>query len=232
MGRKVKQLKNYTSEQVEALFESDENNRTGVKLYAVIQLCRGYSSRKPEEFYRTSFKQICNWADRFDAEGIDGLRIKPGRSRHSRLNEDRKYQLQGDLLKSPESFGYNTAGRSGPLLREHIRKTHRVDYKPAAVYNLMHVGFQFSTGQSLLSRAKRSQTSGSRRTYKKTSDYCAGHQDTVILFGDEFSLSNTATLASGRTPVGEQPVISRKQNRKERVTGFGAVNPLNRTTGC
>jgi len=40
MGRKVKQLQNYTTEQVEALFESDENNRIGVKLYAIIQLSR------------------------------------------------------------------------------------------------------------------------------------------------------------------------------------------------
>jgi transposase len=144
MGRKVKQLKNYTTEQVEALFESDENNRTGVKLYAILQLSRGYSSRKLEEFYRTSFKQICNWADRFDAEGINGLRIKPGRGRRALLSTEQKYQLQGDLLKSPEVLGFNTANWSGPLLREHIRKTYQVDYKAAAIYNLMHeLGFSF-----------------------------------------------------------------------------------------
>jgi len=144
MGRKVKQLKNYTTNQVEALFESDENNIVGVKLYAIIQLTRGYSTRKLEEFYRVTHKQICNWADRFDAEGISGLRLKPGRGRHSRLSKDQKYQLQGDLLKSPEAFGYNTATWSGALMRDHIRKTHRIDYKPAAVYNLMReLGFSF-----------------------------------------------------------------------------------------
>ena len=149
MGRKVKQLQNYTTEQVEALFESDENNRIGVKLYAIIQLSRGYSSRKLEEFYRTSFKQICNWADRFDAEGIEGLRIKSGRGRHSRLSEEQKYQLQGDLLKTPEEFGYNTANWSGALLQEHIQKRYRVEYKPAAVYNLMHeLGFSFQRAKA------------------------------------------------------------------------------------
>ena len=79
MGRKVKQLKNYTTEEVEAIFERDEGNRVGVKLYAIIQLTRGYSSRKLEEFYRTTHRQICTWADRFDAAGIEGLYIKPGR---------------------------------------------------------------------------------------------------------------------------------------------------------
>jgi transposase len=149
MGRRVKQLKNYTTEEVEALFASDERHQRGVKLYAIIQMSRGYSSRKLEEFYRTSFKQICNWADRFDAEGLEGLRIKRGRGRHARLTEEQQYQLQGDLLKSPEAFGYNTANWSGPLMGEHIRKKYQVEYKPAAVYGLMHaLGFSFQRVKS------------------------------------------------------------------------------------
>ena len=144
MGRKVKQLKNYTTEEVEALFESDANNIVGVKMYAIIQLTRGYSSRKLQEYYRVTHKQICNWADRFDAEGIAGLRLRAGRGRHPFLSEEQKYQLQGDLLKSPETFGYNTANWTGPLLRTHIKKMYQAEYKSAAVYNLMHeLGFSF-----------------------------------------------------------------------------------------
>lgn len=155
MGHKVKQLKNYTTEQIESLLKSDENKRLGVKLYALLQLSRGYSSRKLEEFYHTSFKQICNWADRFDAEGVDGLRIKPGRGRHARLSQEQKYQLQGDLLKSPESFGYNTANWSGPLMREHILKKYQINYKPAAVYNLMHdPGFGFQRAKAFYPERK------------------------------------------------------------------------------
>jgi hypothetical protein len=48
----------------------------------------------------------------------------------------------------------------------------------------------------------------------------------VLLFEDEFSLSNTATLSATWAPVGEQPVIKSMQAKKERVTGFGSVNPL------
>ena len=144
MGRKVKQLKNYTTEQVESLFESDENNIVGVKLHAIIQLTRGYSTRKLEEFYRVTHKQICNWADRFDAEGIDGLRMKRGRGRHSFLSHEQKELLKADLLASPETFGYNTANWSGPLLRKHLETTYNVVYKQAAVYVLLHeLGFSF-----------------------------------------------------------------------------------------
>ena len=137
MGRKVKQLKNYTTEQVEALFDGNENYRTGVKLYAILQLTRGYSSRALEEFFRTSFKQICNWADRFDAEGIKGLRIKAGRGRRSRLTVEQMHQLEMDLSKNPEEFGYKSNRWSGSLTLEHVRKMYQVEYRQSAVYNLM-----------------------------------------------------------------------------------------------
>jgi transposase len=150
MGRKVKQLKNYTTEQIESLFESDSSHELGIKLYAIIQLSRGYSSRKLEEFYRVSFKQICNWADRFDAEGVEGLRIRPGRGRHCRLTDEQKYQLQGDLLRSPETFGYNTANWSGPLLGEHVKKTCNIAYGQSAIYSLMHeLGFSFQRAKAV-----------------------------------------------------------------------------------
>ncbi|MDR2125810.1 MAG: transposase [Prevotellaceae bacterium] len=47
-----------------------------------------------------------------------------------------------------------------------------------------------------------------------------------MLFQDEFSMSNTATLSYTWSPVGEQPQIACKQKQKERVTGFGSVNPI------
>jgi transposase len=138
MGRKAKQLRNFTTEQVKSLFESDSNYLTGVKLFAMIQLTKGYSSRKLSEFYGISFKQICNWADRFDAEGMNGLRMKPGRGRHSFLSGKQKVQLCGDLLKSPENFGYHASHWTGQLIGEHIKQNFHVEYKQASVYKLMH----------------------------------------------------------------------------------------------
>jgi hypothetical protein len=48
----------------------------------------------------------------------------------------------------------------------------------------------------------------------------------VILFQDEFSLSNTATLSASWSPKGQQPKVDCKQAKKERVTGIGSVNPI------
>ena len=48
----------------------------------------------------------------------------------------------------------------------------------------------------------------------------------MVLFQDEFSLSNTATLSATWSPKGKQPEIACKQVKKERITGYGTVNPL------
>ncbi|MDR2145911.1 MAG: hypothetical protein LBE91_05570 [Tannerella sp.] len=58
MGRKVKQFKNYTTGQVEAIFKSSKNNLASVKLYAIIQLIRGCSTYRLEEFFRVTHRQI------------------------------------------------------------------------------------------------------------------------------------------------------------------------------
>ena len=49
-------------------------------------------------------------------------------------------------------------------------------------------------------------------------------KDTIFLFEDEFSLSNTATLSYNWSIKGVQPLIECKQSRRERQTGFGSVN--------
>ena len=160
--------KNYTTEEVEAIFESDSANSVGIKLYAVIQLNRGYSSRKLEEFYRVSHKQICTWADRFDAQGVDGLRIKPGRGRHSRPTKEQKYQIQSDLRNNPEAFGYNIANWSGPLLCEHINERYGIEYQRANVYNLMHkLGFSFQRARGFYPERDEAKRQSAREEIKK-----------------------------------------------------------------
>jgi transposase len=173
MGRDVKRLKNYTAEQVEMLFESDENNRLGIKLYAILQLAGGYSSRKLTEFYHISFKQICNWADRFDAEGIEGLRVKPGRGRKPHVTHDQKYRLQGDLLKSPEDFGYNTANWTGALVRHHLEKSYQVTVKLSSAYKLMHeVGFSYRRARSIYHERDEWKRAQAKDEIKKTNPVC------------------------------------------------------------
>lgn len=50
--------------------------------------------------------------------------------------------------------------------------------------------------------------------------------DTVLLFEDEFSLSNTATIGYAWSKIGFQPMVQAKQRGRERMTGMGSYNYL------
>lgn len=48
--------------------------------------------------------------------------------------------------------------------------------------------------------------------------------DTVLLYEDEFSLSNTATVSYQWSKKGKQPKVLCKQHRRERKTAMGSYN--------
>jgi transposase len=148
MGRKVKQLRNYSTAQIKTIIASNSNNIIAIKLHAILQLSKGHSSRELSEFYGVSFKQICNWAERFDAEGIEGLHIKSGRGRRSIFTDEQKELLYNDFLKGPEEFGFNSGIWTGALFGEHIKKNYNIVCSQSSVYNLFHsLGFSFQRGR-------------------------------------------------------------------------------------
>jgi len=72
----------------------DEKYKTGVKLHAIYQISQGVSSRKLVDFYGFSFSQILNWAHRFEAEGVEGLKDKNGRGRKPKLTDNQLVLLK------------------------------------------------------------------------------------------------------------------------------------------
>ena len=94
MGRPVLKVGNYSAEDIKAMFRKDQRYTVGLRLYAVYQVALGQPSRKLEEVYNTSFKQITNWVHRFEKEGIDGLRDKEGRGRIARLNKEQRERFK------------------------------------------------------------------------------------------------------------------------------------------
>ncbi len=150
MGRRVKQISGYSSEEIKALFNKEDKYKIGLRLYAVYQVSLGKPSRQLEELYNTSFKQILNWVERFEKEGVDGLKDKSGRGRKSGLSTEELAELKEIVLdKSPTEFGYNSETWSGPLVLEVIKTQYKIEYKIAQVYNIlkkMGLSYQKSKG--------------------------------------------------------------------------------------
>lgn len=171
MGRKSLEVKGYTPDQIKSLFCTDDKYKIGLRLYAVYQISLGQPSRKLEDLYNTSFKQITNWVHRFEQEGIDGLRDKPGRGRKSRLSADQQKEVYDLLIsKPPESYGYNTDTWTGPLLIDWIEEHFTITFKKAQIYNIIKkMGFSYQKTKGFYPESDSEKQEEFKEMLKKTS---------------------------------------------------------------
>lgn len=170
MGRKSLIVKGYNPSDIKALFSNEDKYKIGIRLYAVYQVSLGQSSRKLEELYNTSYKQITNWVHRFELEGIEGLKDKQGRGRTSRLSKGQEMELH-DLLtnKSPVDYGYNTETWTGPLLIDWIEKQYSIIYKKAQIYNIIKdLGFSHQKAKGFYPESDAQKQKEFKETIKKT----------------------------------------------------------------
>lgn len=169
MGRSVLRVEGYTPETIKALIRRDERYSIGIRLYAVYQVSLGQPSRKLEELYHASYKQITNWVHRFEKEGIEGLKDKEGRGRKSQLDEGQREQLTKLLKESPEVHGFNTATWTGPMLIEWIKKSYGVEYKKAQIYNIIKsLGFSYQKGRGIFPESDKQKQDSFKEDLKKT----------------------------------------------------------------
>jgi len=171
MAKPVLQIKGHTAESIKALIRRDERYTIGLRLYAVYQVALGQPSRKLEELYNTSFKQITNWVHRFEKEGLDGLRDKEGRGRKDKLTLNQKQELI-KLLKeeSPIKYGFNSETWTGPMLINWIQKEFKITYKKAQIYNIIKaLGFSYQKGKGIYPEADKAKQEYFKSTLKKTS---------------------------------------------------------------
>jgi transposase len=170
MARPTLQIKGYTSGNIKSLFRDDERYTIGIRLYAVYQVSLGQSSRKLEELYNTSFKQITNWVHRFEKEGVNGLKDKAGRGRTSRLSKEQREGIKQTLISAlPSDYGFNTATWTGPILIDWIKTHYKITYKKAQIYNILkRLGFSYQKGRGIFPEADKSKQGAFKEALKKT----------------------------------------------------------------
>ncbi len=171
MAKPVLQIKGHTADSIKALIRKDERYGIGIRLYAVYQVSKWQSSRKLEDLYNTSFKQITNWVHRFEKEGLEGLKDKEGRGRKDRLTLIQKQEITMVLENElPTKYGYNTATWTGPLLINWIKKEFKIEYKKAQIYNIIKtLGFSYQKGKGIFPEANKEKQENFKNALKKTS---------------------------------------------------------------
>lgn len=171
MGRPVLKIKGYTADQIKSLIKKDDRYTIGLRLYAVYQVALGQPSRKLEELYQTSFKQITNWVHRFEQEGIEGLKDKPGRGRKPSLSTDQTRALSNLLLTaSPVDHGYNSETWTGPMLIDWLKASSGVEFKKAQIYNIIKkLGFSYQKAKGFYPEKDEKAQQDFKESLKKTS---------------------------------------------------------------
>ena len=131
-------------------------------------LSRGMSSRKITEFFHVSFKQVCNWADKFDKNGVEEKKMKKGRGRHCSISNEQMLHVATVLEDSPETLGYNTVNWSGPLLKDYLNHHLHLNYSLSATYTLLHkLGFFFQRTKATFAERDEEKRSTIKKNIKK-----------------------------------------------------------------
>lgn len=105
----------------------------------------GHSSRKLSELHNITFEQITKWVQRFENEGVNGLRDKKGRGRYSALSDEQLEKIKTIVLKQASSdYEFQSERWTGPLLAQWIKKEYGMEHQKAQMYNLLEkVGIIF-----------------------------------------------------------------------------------------
>ena len=188
---------------ISSQLRKDEKFSQGVRLYAVYQIAKGRDAKDLQELYSTSHKSICNWVHRYSAEGVEGLKDRPRSGRPSFLSAGQKLELEQVLRTNPMAYGYNTATWTGALVIDFVKNRFGVEYRKAQIYNILHsLGFSFHKGRGYFPEIeKRTEKLEAIKKLQPTDE------KSVVVFEDEASLSNTATVSYGWSKRGNQQKI-------------------------
>jgi transposase len=152
MGKGVLKVHRANPIEIKKLLNDNESYTIGVRLNLVYLVALGHSSRKLSEIHNISFKQITNWVHRFEEEGIDGLKDRKGRGRHSTLSEEELFEIKKSIVnQKPNNYGYNSDKWTGPIIKQWIKSTYGIEFQKAQIYNIMNkIGISFEKKQGLV----------------------------------------------------------------------------------
>lgn len=117
-----------------------------IKATALWNLGKGKSGRQVADFLGVSTVSLNAWAKRFRAQGIEGLRIRPGRGRRARAQGE---EVERYLRQSPRAFGLEQTRWTLRALAQVVPSLR--GFTPMGVWKvLQRTGFRYKRGQPYL----------------------------------------------------------------------------------
>jgi len=91
MGRKSKFIENLTEEEKTALKKGYSHGKSPLfrrKCHCILQSNTGKTTKELASFFQVSKISILIWLGQWEKEGLEGLKLKPGRGRKPKLKTD------------------------------------------------------------------------------------------------------------------------------------------------
>lgn len=145
MPRNHRYITNLSAEQLQELedgYKYGENNLFRMHCQAILLSYRGYTVQALMQLFDCRKNTIYDWFNRYEQQGIEGLRIKPGRGRKPKLQDADRAVVEAKIQEHPRKLSLAKAAIEKQLgkslscmtLRRFLKKltTHGVAFVAAS----------------------------------------------------------------------------------------------------
>jgi len=142
-----------------------EESRYDHRLHGVLLVSQGLSCRKVGDYLGQNPVTVQRWVKRFNNKGFAGLYEGERCGRPSRIDTLQWSELESDLRKSPQEFGYGQNLWDGKLLSHHLSVCYGVELGTRQSQRIFRqMGFRRRKPRPLIAHADPE----AQRVFKKT----------------------------------------------------------------
>lgn len=134
MSRRKRYIQSLTAEQQSALESGYKYGKTHdfrLRCRCILLSAQGKSVPELKVLLEVSHLSIYQWFNRFESEGVEGLKIRPGRGRKRKLDIDSKDHI--DIIKK----GLSKENRSVQQLRQDLLNNHQIEVSDSTLRNFL-----------------------------------------------------------------------------------------------
>lgn len=198
-----------------------EVGRVSERIHMVLLSARGYAVPQIAQIFETSEATIREWLERFEKEGVEGLRDRPRAGRPRKVDVVAQKVIESQVETPPSTVGYLFGFWTVLALCSHLAKDFGLTVSPSGLRRAMHVlGFRWLRPKLDMPKDDPNARDKMDRILQRL--FAAG-KETAILCLDECDLHLLPVLRAMWMRKGHQVrVATPGQNRKCSI--FGAMD--------
>lgn len=184
-----------TLEEIVEKEKSEKDPLVRIRIQALRLVFLGKHKRyEIAEIVGVRFLAISRWVKRFNEEGFEGLRDKPGRGRKFKLNPQQLAQFDSWLQAGPDRKIDGVSNWSAPSLRAKILKELGVQVSEGAVYRMLkHLGYKHRKSRKIPAKANSEELAAFKKKLEKERSEALEQGRTVSIYWQDEALFSPST---------------------------------------